>query len=732
MKRRSSLFIASLGLSLVACSGSSRVEPDASLPRDAGIDAAIVASGLDARPSNPSCLAPDRPPAGALGVRFDRVYPDLGFSFPLGLLRAPGDSTHWYVFEKPGVIRRFVDAVDTNASSVFLDLSDVVVTTSPNDERGLLGVAFHPDYETNGEVYVSYNTLDGEDTRSRLSRFVRATDGQTLDRASEEILLDFRQPATNHNGGDVKFGPDGRLYLALGDGGGGGDTFGHGQNQNSIFGAILRIDIDAGRESGLGYAIPEDNPFANGGGAAEIFAWGLRNPWRMSFDRGTGELWLADVGQGAFEEVDRIELGGNYGWPIREGFSCFGDASDCEDRQDLEPPVVVYGRTEGRSVTGGYVYRGTEHEALVGSYVFGDFVSGRVWAVQYDEAGEARAEVIADSGRSIASFAEDSDGELFVVDLGGGLYRMRPVTDAPASTFPARLSETGCVDTADPSQPAEGVIPYAMVAAFWSDGAQKERFLAIPDGTTIALEDDGDFTFPIGSVLMKHFRIDGRLVETRLFVRHDDGEWAGYSYAWNDAQTDADLLVAGEVRRFGDQDWIYPSRAECMTCHTAAAGRSLGPEWRQLDRLFFYESADALANAAETLAAIGLVEAPEPRPERFPPLADPDATLEARVRTYLHENCSNCHRPGGPGRGEFDLRFDAPGLLESLCGIDPLLGDLGISRARLIANGDPDRSVLLQRASRRDAFQMPPLGSNLVDEEGVALLRTWIESGPCP
>jgi uncharacterized repeat protein (TIGR03806 family) len=447
----------------------------------------------------------------------------------------------------------------------------------------------------------------------------------------------------------------------------------------------------------------------------------------------TGELWAGDVGQSTFEEIDRIERGGNYGWNCREGGQEYADsAPSCAMATALVDPVYFYGRSAGDvSVTGGYVYRGSSIPGLAGDYVFGDFGSGRIWRLLEDGGGTEVAEELLDSGLSIASFAEGNDGELYVVDLGGGLYGIRPGGSSGTPTVASVLSATGCFDAADPSRPVPGLIPYDVTAPYWSDGAAKERWLAIPDGATIGVGADGHFSFPPGAVLAQHFRFGGELIETRLSMRQAAGDWAGYTYRWNAEQTEAYLLEQGSTATIGSIEWRFPGSAECSRCHTSAAGFSLGLEVAQLNGELHYPRTGRTANQLSSLAEIGMFAAPIGEPDTLARLvdpADPGAALDARVRAYLHTNCAHCHRPGGPAPGSMDLRASVGFAAMGVCGVIPQAGDLGIADALLMAPGEPSRSVLLQRMERRDEEAMPPLGSSLVDPEGAALIGEWISS----
>ena len=351
------------------------------------------------------------PPAIAL----EPAFAGLVVQQPLLLLPDPGPPERWFLLERSGRVLRFADLA-APVPAVVLDITSQVDTTG---EGGLLGMAFHPRFSANGQVFLSYTTAPanpGAVLESRLSRFVSSDGGLSFDPATEEILLRLDQPFSNHNGGHLVFGPDGLLYFGLGDGGSAGDPLGHAQNTDSLFGALLRLDVDGG----FPYAVPADNPFAGGGGRGELFAWGLRNPWRWSFDRLSGDLWLGDVGQNAFEEIDLIVAGGNYGWNIREGAHCFSDP-DCATA-GLIDPEAEYAHPEGRSVTGGFVYRGAAIADLNGYYLYGDFISGRIWALN---PATGAVTVLLDTGRQIVSFAEDPAGEILVLDFSAGtLFRV--------------------------------------------------------------------------------------------------------------------------------------------------------------------------------------------------------------------------------------------------------------------------------------------------------------------
>lgn len=311
---------------------------------------------------------------------------------------------------------------------------------------------------------------------------------------------------------------------------------------------------------------------------------------------------------------------------------------------------------------------------------------------------------------------------------------------APAVGSVAQLlSQTGCVDPANPTRPAGGLVPYDINVPFWSDGMAKERFLSVPNGTTIDLDASGRLVFPNGAVLVKFFRQNGVLIETRLLMHHPDGSWAGYSYEWNATGTDATLVTASTERVINGQTWTFPSTADCARCHTNTTVFVLGTEVSQLNRAFTYASTGRTANQLSTYEAIGLLTATLPaRPDTLPALPDPADTtrpLHDRVRAYLHSNCSGCHRPGGPTPAQIDLRYTTTDAMMNVCNVTPVIGNLGIANARLLSPGNPDLSLLYLRPTRRGLAtgQMPPLATHVVDMAGTQLLRDWIQSlTACP
>lgn len=693
---------------------------------------AELGSGLDERPTNLSCTLPNPPPRVS-PVEAIRVYSGLPIRKAVILVSSPPGVTtnrRWFVVQQEGTVVSFDPQIpNTTELEQFLDISDRVLADT--GETGLLGMAFHPLYPAENKAYLFYTNKVAGEYESYLSEFLTFDDGATLDETSERRLLTIRGHAShNHKGGTVAFGPDGYLYLGLGDGG----TPAESQNPFSLFGSLIRIDVDHGAP----YAIPPDNPFADGlEGAPEVYAYGFRNPWRWSFDP-DGFIWLTDVGLSSWEEINIVQPGANYGWPILEGPDCRLEVN-C-NTEGLTPPLYAYPHdaTGGYVVVGGFVYQGEDFPELQGKFIYADG-SDRVWALLFDAEGQPEPELLIDGGLSgsiIHSMFEDENGELYLVKAGP-IYRLAPPENQAPTEFPETLSATGCVNPDQPTEVAQGVIPYGVNMAFWTDGAAKSRWMALPDGGKIEVDDDGDFDFPIGSVLIKEFSLQGKRVETRIFARHEDGDWAGYTYLWNEEETDAQLAGPNGMQLYiGGQPYTIPSRNNCLTCHSEAAGRSLGLEISQLNGDFHYPSTGRDANQLTTLEVTGLLEKTLPEhPDdlpAFPSIHDDGASFSERSRAYLHSNCSGCHRPGGPGRGPADFRFQ-PLEDMNICDIAPQVSDLGIENARLLAPGAPERSIIAIQLGSVGGSAMPPIGKNRVDIDAAAVLEEYIATlESCP
>lgn len=701
--------------------------------------------GIDTRPSNPTCVAPARPPSG-VAVTWPRVFANAALSTPMMMRQIPGDPSRWFVAQRGGEIVSFAVATPQTVTTVLT----VPTAANVSGEGGLLGFAFHPKFAQNGRVFFSYTPTDanvaGSQMRSVIARMDSADNGATFRNYIEIVAFD-QTTASNHKGGSIAFGPDGFLYFGFGDGGGGGDTFVNGQNTNGYFAKIHRIDVDTAPAGGKTYVVPNGNPFKNGGGQDSTYAFGLRNPFRFSFDRVAGDLWIGDVGQNLWEEIDRVSApGANFGWSCLEGTHDYAsnDMARCPNaRAGFVAPVFEYGHTGGASkaVIGGVVYRGSAAPQMIGSYIFADEVSGELWALQYDMMTNAWKSVQLNSqgpSGNWVQIAEDDAGEVYALDLSGKIYKLAAAAldGGTGTTFPDLLSKTGCFDPMNAKNPVAGAIPYTVNSPLWSDGAKKDRWLAIPDGKKIAIGTDGHLDLPIGSVLIKTFTVGGKRTETRLLARHDDGGWAGYTYEWNDAETDATLLPSSKSKPVGMQTWYFPSRSDCFECHSGAAQRTLGMELGQLNGDEIYPVTNRVSNQLKTLDHIGMFTSPLPGPVAqivaypTPTNAGP---LEARAKSYLQANCAICHRPNGNGGGPMDLRFGTAFGDAKACNVAPDNGDFGIAGVHIVTPGNPSKSLVSIRPHALDAKRMPPIATHIVDDQGVMVLDQWIMSlTACP
>jgi uncharacterized repeat protein (TIGR03806 family) len=489
------------------------------------------------------------------------------------------------------------------------------------------------------------------------------------------------------------------------------------------------------------YGIPPDNPFADGvQGRPEIYAWGLRNPWRFSFDSLSGQLWAADVGQDLYEYVHIVELGRNYGWRTLEGSHCFDPKFGC-NKEGLELPVIEYDHSVGESITGGHVYRGANYPALFGAYVYGDYASGVIFAARFvDDTDEVAVTTLVNSNLSISSFGEDQAGELYVVHYPyftpdkGGIYRLIPqgTPTAPTSDFPLTLSDTGCFDDLTTMAPADGLIPYTVNAPLWHDGARSERYVVLPPRGKMTAKSTEPWDFPEGTRFIKTFafdRPDGSVfrVETRFLIFEGE-QLRAYSYRWNEAQTEAHLLSGAGTWSF-EQDgssftWHYPSRSQCRSCHNDAAGWALGWRTGQLHRTGLLVGLEQL----ELFELLGVLESPVENPVAYPEPSDQSKPIADRTRALLQANCATCHLPNGPVTTPLDLRYETSLGEMQACNVDPEKGDLGVQGAKLIKPGVPAESTLLLRMQTLSDERMPNLGSFVVDEPAVQLVSEWITS----
>lgn len=688
-------------------------------------------------------------PDPAPPYRTARVFDKLELKGPLYLAPEPGRKSFLVVETLgggggPGRLRRFADQSDTSELQEVLKIDYLIY-----------GMCFHPRFTENGYLYLVANgPSKSENKKNRIVRYtVDKVAPHAIDPQSELVILEWE--SNGHNGGELAFGPDGMLYCVTGDGTSDSDPLLTGQGLNDYLAVMLRLDVDH-PEPDRPYSVPKDNPFLNIPDAKpEIWAFGFRNPWRMTFDKKTGHLWVGQNGQDLWEQVYVVERGGNYGWSVQEGSHPFY-LERPRGPGEIRPPVVEHHHVEARSLTGGIVYYGSKLPELQGAYIYGDYSTGKIWGVRYNGQQVTWHQELVDTPYALVGFTETLDGELLLIDQHTGFYKLEPnpPPTTPPAKFPMKLSETGLFTDVAKHAVASGVIPYSVNAALWSDGSHKERFLALPGEEFAEFTDNGkSWNFPDGTVLVKSFALERtagdprtrRWVETRLMTRQQK-EWVGYSYEWNDEQTEAVLVDSkGKDRDFTIREsngertlpWHYPSRAECMVCHSRAANFVLGLQTEQLNRDQHY--GDRVDNQLRTLAHIGVVRkggkhADLDKPaDDLPRYVDPydDAQpVEERVRTYLHANCAICHQWAGGGNAALDLlsrtALDKTKLIDGTV----MHNKFDITDARIVAPGSPERSVLLHRMKLRGRGQMPPIASSRVDEPAVKLFETWIRGLP--
>lgn len=708
---------------------------------------------------------------------------NLTFTNPIFTASPPGDTNRLFVVERRGRIQVVNNLKTTPVKSEFLNLANVTGVTglTQSGENGLLSLAFHPDYVTNGEFFVFYSFTQDNKLYQRVARLrMQSGNPNAADHSFIEPLITQLDEASNHNGGTVAFGPDGYLYISVGDEGAANDVFDNARRiDRDFFGAILRIDVDkkpgslapsahtqastafpSAVHAGT-YTVPADNPFIGFTGwhgaeiqistlRTEIWATGLRNPFRFSFDAATGRLFCADVGQDKYEEINIITGGGDYGWSWREGKHAFTSGPDpVTPPASFTPvsPIFEYDHTLtngepafGSSVTGGVVYRGRAMPELTGKYVFTDYGSGWIMALE-EAAGKWTGRFLTEDLGVAGVGTDPRDGELLLCMLDGGTVRKLIHTGPPKTSLPATLTATGVFSNTAALTPAPGVVPYDVNSPFWSDYATKQRWFSLKTTTTkFGFSEQRNWALPTGAIWIKHFDIDTergnpatrRRLETRILVKTKNDVY-GLSYKWRDDQTEADL-VDGAGQNYAipgaspAQTWRFPSRAECNRCHTPEAGFALSFHTAQLNRLSttpgYGQQLAALHQAGyldQKPAVSGLLPA-------FATATDTTQTLEWRSRSYLSVNCSPCHQPGGAVPSSWDARYhlslNDTSLVNGLAnnsGTDPL--------NRLIVPGDTTHSILLQRMGATGGFsRMPPIGSNEIDADGVALITSWINS----
>ncbi len=743
------------------------VGPDATTAKPFGIEKAE-------RPTTSTVVGFPDPPTPFVATRaLDKYRPE----FPIRVEPIPGTTDMLLINQPrsygPTQVWRFPHGAAT------VEKDAVKLMDTPHGGTAY-DIAFHPKFAENRFVYVGWNgnTPERKQKYSAITRYtVSKKAPYELDPKSEKTIIEWE--SNGHNGCAVCFGGDGMMYVTSGDGTSDSDTNLTGQRTDLLLAKVLRIDVDnLGEPGGVSprrnYSVPKDNPFVDKKDfAPETWAMGLRNPWRITYDKKLNQLWVGQNGQDLWEQAYLVKKGENYGWSVTEGSHPFYPTRKAAP-VPITKPTVEHHHSESRSLTGGVVYHGSKLPDLKGAYIYGDYSTGHIWAVKHTGDKIEWHKKIAITTLKLTNFALDPDGELLICHHAatgdGGFFTLTPNTAKADTGFPKKLSDSGLFASVKDHTMKPGVIPYSVNAPFWSDGAHKERFLAVPEGG-ITFKRSNGWDMPDKTVLVKSFALEmtagdpksRKWIETRFMTRQG-GEWYGYSYVWNAAGTDATLVdakgidvnykiknAAGGI----DQAWHYLSRAECMVCHSRAANYVLGlceiqmnkdhkyPNGVTDNQLRVLEHLD-LFNPGPGAAKVPAAKPPEqrePKPTGFLPvlpsamkkLADPyDKTqpLEQRAKAYLHANCATCHVEAGGGNAQMELGYPTAWDKMRLIDAPPVHQAFGLKDAKLIVPGAPEKSVLIHRIGARgpNTGQMPPLSSNRVDALGVELLTEWCKS----
>ncbi len=748
----------------------------------------------------------------ATGYTTENALGTLTFTSPICTAIAPGETNRLFVAERAGTIQAVTNLATTPAKTPFLNLSTLLSagqSIPTNGERGFLSLTFHPDFATNGTLFVYFTILNGGTTHQRLHQ-ITVTDpsANTATIFSHKPILTILDRLANHNGGDLHFGPDRFLYLSLGDEGGSNDQLNNARfiNHDStalrtgFWGQLLRIAVETDPKNQPGtfpagtlapnphiqnsatfpsaihgnHRIPADNPFIGRTQwhsiaidpltvRTEIFATGLRNPVRWSFDPPTGRLFLGDVGQGAYEEINLVSKGDDLGWSWREGMHPFTSApapSSPPPGTDFSPrePIYEYDRLNdgigndavliGRSVTGGMIYRGNRLTELFGAYVFADHETGALVALREQPGGSwTGTRLGTDDG--ITDFGTHPlNNDLLLCDLWEHTIKRLARTGTTGTPPPPLLSQTGIFSDLSTLAPHPGIVSYQINTPSWNDHALTSRWFATKSITdTITFSENSNWSFPAGMLWVQHFDIETtpgspatrRKLETRILVKTNTSSY-GITYKWREDQTDADLVPEQGLTETipssnPPQTWSYPSRAECRTCHTHVGGHALAFHTRQLNRDHTHGSQTlnqiaAMRDALTSASAPASYFTTSPPIHTLPALAPVDDTttsLEWRVRSYLDANCSHCHQPGGPSLGHWDARSTTPTDSAALIN-GPLVHDLGDPANRWAVPGDTAHSAVLHHLSGIGASRMPPLATHQRDLAAEALITAWIDS----
>ncbi len=734
-----------------------------------------------------------------LSIAHRIAYPNLFFNSPIVFKPVP-QQNRIIVAQLDGEIYWFDDDETTLVKNLLVDLKDEVGIVH---DGGFLGLALHPDFNAalnpKNYIYVYYTSKNSAGQNSPavgshtgqgctfsedrneyqgnsliLERFEVNPTNLSFILGSRTNLFDIRMYGTTHYGGGMDFGDDGFLYLTIGD----QASWRRAQDMtDNLNGGAFRIDVDkdptkshapirkkqnvgfAEESSGINYWIPNDNPFLSPDGSRyeEYYSIGLRNPFRMTKDRVTGQFYIGDVGLNSHEEVNILKKGANYGWPIYEGFGFRNtNCASMLDGMPHEEPLTEFSRNDARALAGGFVYRGSSIPDLYGEYVCADYTRNGIFTVNIITGDYEQISIL----QNVISFGEDKDGELYLLRHGNNrnIHKLIEGVDDGYITMPQLLSDTGVFSNLSTLEVIDGIVPYELYESFWSDGALKKRWIAVPnnDGLhsgpneQIKYSEYNDWEFPPGTVIIKQFNLPvddtdpsiTKKIETRFSIVDKDGGWYFLTYNWNDAQTDAVLqktslnepvtISTDNLGGTRTQIWHFPSNTECITCHNDVNKGNLGLKTRYLNTDYTYEETGLERNQLVTLSHLGIIDQSITDPDTESivtnkSIEDPTATLDDRARSYLDLNCAYCHRLDNTIRTNFDLRFynslEATGILTT-----GILSPLDVDPdEKIIYPGDASKSILYHKINSIDqSIMMPPLAKLELDNLGINLIETWI------
>lgn len=628
--------------------------------------------------------------------------------------------------------------VITESMDFTAKVSNSITSGEDRREEGAFSIVLDPNFAINGYIYISYASSAAIQTIFERYTFNSGT--KLIDEASVMNVLTVDVEERIHKGGHMLFDAENYLVIGTGDGGTDFDSANNAQNLDSLKGKILRVDV-----SSLPYLIPPTNPFVGDAGVKEeIFAYGFRHPWRFSINPVTQELWVGDVGSNVFEELDIVKSGKNYGWPRYEGFNYIV-------REDVSitghaKPIAEFERTDSDTncIIGGEFYYGATLGDIYGKYLFEDCRSGLISAVDYDDVGKTvvSIEPLAYFPSTISSMkVHNNDVYILSFDQAGAIYKLNKTNaDITFQDVPQKLSKTGLFKDVKTLEPEDFLQEYEVISPLWSDGAEKYRWIALPKGERIHFDENDPWTFPKGTILVKHFEIKNnqgtKRLETRVMFRHNS-RWQGYSYAWNEDQTEAYLTVNShtDTVTFGDDtlEWYFPDSQTCVRCHTEVSGTILGVGTLQINKKSNWKyKSGYYSNQLKVWDLAGLFSNNLPDTNSMSSLAAVDASGRSStdiVKSYLHSNCSHCHQPGGPTVLNMDLRYKIPLQDMNIVNVVPSTEDFGLSSPHIVEPGNPDDSTLWIRINNTSkGKRMPPLSTAKDYDEMFEKIREWIEN----